>query len=73
MQNLERVTVYKQLCTVPPVLLFSRSMKIGVNFAFVLTPKTAVKSRRQIRHIGCSGKIVYFSQFTAPPLSSTLL
>ena len=30
-----------------PVLLFSRSLKIGVNFAFVLTPKSAVKSSSQ--------------------------
>ena len=32
-----------------PVLLFSRCLKIGVNFAFVLTPKSAVKSSRRTR------------------------
>ena len=37
-----KVTVNRQLWI--PVLLFSRSLKIGVNFAFVLTPKSAVKS-----------------------------
>ena len=40
-----RVTVYRQLWI--PVFLFSRSLKIGVNFAFVLTPKSAVKSCRR--------------------------
>ena len=31
--------------------LFSRSLKISVNFAFVLTPKSAVISSRLIRRI----------------------
>ena len=31
------------------VVLFSRSLKIGVNFAFVLTPKSAVKSSRRTK------------------------
>ena len=34
-----------------PVLLFFRSLKIGLNLAFVLTPKSAVKSSRQTRRI----------------------
>ena len=44
-----RVSVYRKLWI--PVLLLSRSLKIGVNFAFVLTPKSAVKSSRWTRRI----------------------
>ena len=40
-----RVTVYRQLEI--PVLLYSRSLPLGVNFAFVSTPKSAVKSSRK--------------------------
>ena len=34
-----------------PVLLLSRSLENGVNFAFVMTPKSAVKSGRRTRRI----------------------
>ena len=44
-----RVTMYRQLWM--PVFLFSCSMKIGVNFAFVLTPKSAVKSSRRTERL----------------------
>ena len=38
-----------QLCI--PVLPFSGSFEIGANFAFVLTPKSAVKSSRRTKRI----------------------
>ena len=43
------IRVYRQLWI--PVLLFPNRWQIGVNFAFVLTPKSAVKSSRQSRRI----------------------
>ena len=48
-KNWSQVTVNRQLWI--PVLLFSRSLKIRVDFAFVLTPKSAVMSSRRTRRL----------------------
>ena len=50
MQNVESglLCILKALNT---SFFFSRSLKIGVNFAFVLTQKSAVKSSRRTRRV----------------------
>ena len=54
-----KATVLRQLSI--PVLLFSRRWKIVVNFAFLMAPKSAVKSSRRNRTI-----ILYYYKFSDP-------